>query len=130
MSEEEAKLVSPVASALRTTGKNLIEASKLLNGRATGFRNQIELEVTNLTTEILALNPTVGDQDKAEQLVSAFQDDATTIGHACLIAYADLARKAPNEGRAPLIWYDRFTALLLRIAKKAGIEPALHKRSN
>jgi hypothetical protein len=36
MSEEEAKLVSPVESALRTTGKNLIEASKLLNGRATG----------------------------------------------------------------------------------------------
>jgi hypothetical protein len=127
MSEEEAKLVSPAASALRTTGKNLIEASKLLNGRATGLRNQIELEVTNLTTEILALNPTVGDQDKARQLVSAFQADAATIGHACLIAYADLARKAPNEGRAPLLWYDRFTALLLRIAKKAGIEPALNK---
>jgi hypothetical protein len=127
MSEEEAKLVSPVAKALRSTGKNLIETSKLLNGRATGLRNQVELEVTNLTTEILALDPTVGGRDDAQQLVSAFQANAAKIGHACLIAYADLAQRAPNEGRAPLLWYDKFTALLLGIAAKAGIEPTLHK---
>jgi hypothetical protein len=41
------------------TGKNLIEVSRLLNGRATGLRSQIELEVTALTTEILALDPTI-----------------------------------------------------------------------
>jgi hypothetical protein len=127
MAEEEAKLVSPVASALRSAGKNLIEASRLLNGRATGLRNQVELEVTTLTTEILALNPTVGGQDNAQQLVTGFQADAERVGQACLIAYANLSRRAPNEGRSPLLWYDRFTALLLRIAEKAGIEPALNK---
>jgi hypothetical protein len=127
MSEEEAKQVSPVASALRSPGKHLIEASRLLSGRATGLRNQVELEVTTLTTQILALDPTVGDQDRAQQFVSSFQADAERIGQACLIAYADLTRRAPNEGRSPLLWYDRFTALLLRIAAKAGIEPTLHK---
>jgi hypothetical protein len=127
MSEEEAKEVSAVASALRSTGKNLLEASRLLNGRATGLRSQVELEVTNLTTAILALNPTVGGHDSAQQLVAGFQVDAERVGHACLIAYADLSRSAPNEGRAPLLWYDRFTALLLVIAKKAGIEPTLNK---
>ena len=127
MSEEEAKEVSAVASALRSTGKNLLEASRLLNGRATGLRSQVELEVTTLTTEVLALNPTVDGQDNAQQLVSSFQADAERIGQACLIAYADLTRRAPNEGRSPLLWYDKFTALLLRIAKKAGIEPTLNK---
>jgi hypothetical protein len=127
MSEEEAKQVSPVASALRSSGKNLIETSKLLSGRKTGFRSQIELEVTTLTTEMLALDPTVGGLDEAQQLISTFREDAAKIGHACLVAYADLSRKAPNEGRAPLLWYDEFTALLLRIAAKGGIEPTLNK---
>jgi hypothetical protein len=127
MSEEEAKQVSPVASALRRTGMHLIETSRLLNGRVTGLRNQVELEVTTLTTEALALNPTVGGQDNAQQLVSTFQADAERVGQACLIAYAHLSRRAPNEGRAPLLWYDKFTALLLDIAKKAGIEPTLNK---
>jgi hypothetical protein len=44
-----------------------------------------------------------------------------------MVAYADLNRKAANEGRAPLLWYDDFTALLLDIADKAGVEPALGK---
>jgi hypothetical protein len=127
MAEEESKQVSPVASALRSTGKNLIEASRLLNGRATGLRNQVEFEVTTLTTQILAQNPTVGGQDNAQQLVSTFQAEAERVGHACLIAYADLSRNAPNEGRSPLLWYDKFTALLFRIAEKAGVEPALNK---
>jgi hypothetical protein len=127
MSEEEAKQVSPVASALRSTGNNLIEASRLLGGHATGLRSQVDIEVTTLTTEILALDPTVGGQNNAQQLVSNFQADAEKVGQACLIAYADLSRRPPNEGRSPLLWYDKFTALLLRIARKAGIEPSLNK---
>jgi hypothetical protein len=49
---------------------------------------------------------------------------------AYMVAYADLNRKAPNEGRAPLLWYDEFTALLLDIAAKAGVEPTLSKDRN
>lgn len=124
LAEEESKEVSSVASALRRTGKNLIEASKLLSGRRTGLRNQVELEVTSRVIEIMGLDPTVGN---SEELITAFQKDAASVGHACLIAYADLQRKAPNDGRAPNLWYDKFTAILLRIAKKAGIEPNLNK---
>ena len=36
--EQEAKETSPVAKALLSTGRNLLEASKLLHCRQTGFR--------------------------------------------------------------------------------------------
>jgi hypothetical protein len=73
---------------------------------------------------MLAADPTISD---AQQLISTFQKDAGRVGHACLVAYADLTRPAPNDGRSPLLWYDEFTALLLRVAAKAGIEAALYK---
>ena len=60
-------------------------------------------------------------------MISRFQEEAAKIGHVCLVAYADLNRKAPNEGRDPLLWYDEFTALLLDIAAKAGDNPTLGK---
>jgi hypothetical protein len=44
-----------------------------------------------------------------------------------MIAYADLASKASNDGRTPLLWYDDFTALLLEVARKAGVKPKLSK---
>jgi hypothetical protein len=124
LAEEESKEVSSVATALRRTGKNLIEASMLLSGRQTGLRNQVELEVTSRLIEIMGQDPTVEDSEK---LIAAFQREAARVGEACLIAYADLDRKALNDGRAPMVWYDEFTAILLRIAKKAGIDPNLNK---
>ena len=127
LSEQEAKRAPPVAKALRRTGKGLIEASNLLDGRATGLRSIIELEVTSQTIEILALDPTVGGPEQARRLVAAFQENAAKIGNACLIAYADLSCNAPNDGRARMLWYDKFTALLLAVAEKAGIEPNLNK---
>jgi hypothetical protein len=125
MAEEEAKQVDPVAAVLLKTGKSLIAASRLVNGRATGLRTQMEYEVTSQVIEILGLNPTVGSQ--AQDLVEAFQESAATVGEACLLAYADLARKSSNDGRDPLLWYDGFTALLLGISRKAGIKPNLNK---
>jgi hypothetical protein len=44
-----------------------------------------------------------------------------------MVAYADLNQKALNEGRAPMRWYDDFTALLLKLAEKVGVEPSLGK---
>ena len=44
-----------------------------------------------------------------------------------LVACLPMVRQALNEGRAPLRWYDEFTALLLNIAEKAGVEPSLGK---
>ena len=127
LAEQEAMQVTPVASALRNVGKSLMETSKLFQGRETGLRNQVELGVTSLAAEFLALDPTVGGLEKAQLQISTFQKEAVRISHACLIAYADLTRKLPNDGRAPSLWYDEFTALLLGVAQKAGIEPNLNK---
>ena len=127
LSEQKAKEVSPVAKALRSAGKNLTEASKLLSGHETGLRTHVEVEATSHAARILALDPTVGSLGEAQRLISAFQEEAARIGHACMIAYADLARKASNDGRTPLLWYDDFTALLLEVARKAGVKPKLSK---
>ena len=127
LSEQEAAGVSAVAKALRSTARNLIEASKVLSGQQTGLRTRIEIEATSLTTRFLALDPSVGSLGEAQALITAFQQEAARVGHACMVVYADLNRKAANDGRAPLLWYDEFTALLLEIADKAGVEPALGK---
>jgi hypothetical protein len=127
LSEQEVRQVTPIAKALRSTGKNLIEASKLLSGHETGIRSHVELEATSATARILALDPSVRSVGAAHDIISKFKQEAYRIGHTCLVAYADLSRKGSNDGREPLLWYDRFTALLLEIFRKAGVEPTLGK---
>jgi len=127
IAEQESKKILPVARALLKTGKSLNEASCLLNGHATGFRTQTECEVTSQVIAVLGLNPTVHGSERAREIIERFQADAAQVSEACLIAYADLTRKAANEGRPREKWYDDFTAILLRIAKKAGINPNLNK---
>ena len=127
LSEHEAALISPVASALRSTAKNLIEASGLLSGQEFGVRTHVETAATSAIAKILALDPSVGSLVKAQQLIGAFKKDAARIGHASMVAYVDLTRKGTSDGRAPLLWYDEFTSLLLEIAHKAGINPKLGK---
>lgn len=126
-SEQEAAKVSPVSKALRLTGKSLLEASQLLSGHKAGLRTRVEIEATSQVAGILALDPSVGSLEEAKTLISRFQEEAAKIGHVCMVAYVDLNRKAPNEGRAPLLWYDEFTALLLDIAAKTGVDPTLGK---
>jgi hypothetical protein len=46
-SEQEAAEVSPVSKALRSTGKNLLEASQLFSGRETGLTTHVEIEATS-----------------------------------------------------------------------------------
>jgi hypothetical protein len=128
-SAEKASMgASTVSQALSRTGKNLTEASRLFSGFETGLRSAVESEATSLAAEILALDPTVGGLNQAKKLIASFRKDAAKMGHACLVAYADLARKAEKEGRYKLLWYDDFTALLLRLANKAGIKANLNKR--
>ena len=126
--EQASMSASAVAQALLRLGKNLTEASRLFSGFETGLRSAVESEVTTLAAEILALDPTVGRLNQAKKLIASFREDAAKVGHACMVAHADLARKAEKEGRDKLLWYDDFTALLLRLAKKAGIKANLNKR--
>jgi hypothetical protein len=126
-SEQETAEVSPVSKALQSTGKGLLEASQLFSGHETGLRTHVEIEATSQVAEILALDTSVGSLREAKALISRFQEEAAKIGHACMVAYADLNRQGVNEGRTPLRWYDEFTALLLDVADRVGVEPAVGK---
>src|SRR5689334_22264564 len=55
-SEQEAAEVSPVAKALRSTGRDLLEASQLFSGHETGLRTHVEIKATSQVAEILALD--------------------------------------------------------------------------
>jgi hypothetical protein len=125
--EHQSMEASPVAKALLSTARNLDEASRLLSGYETGMRTRVEIEVTSQTARFLALDPTVRTLKKAQELISSFQKEAARIAHACMIAYVDLAGESDHEGRPALRWYDDFTALLLKIATAAGIDPRLGK---
>jgi hypothetical protein len=125
--EQEAKDTSPVAKALLTTGRNLLEASRLLNGRQTGLRMSVELHATAEAIRLLALDPTVGSAEGAQTLLSNFQEQCAKIGQTCMVAYAGLSEKGTQQGRPPLLWYDEFTGLLLDIAEKAPVKPSVGK---
>jgi hypothetical protein len=119
--------VSPVAKALRSIARNLSEASRLLSGLEDGLRNSLEIAVASEVTKYLALDPTVGTQSKASKIISAFHQDASRIAHVCMVARAGLPDKPGDRGRPVLNWYDDFTALLLEIARKAGVTPSFRK---
>jgi hypothetical protein len=44
--EQEAKEASPVAKALLSTGRNLLEASQVLSGHQTGIHTSVEIQAT------------------------------------------------------------------------------------
>jgi hypothetical protein len=123
--EQERVEIEPVAKALLRTAKNLSEISLLMSGRETGFRTGFEIAVASQLGEYLALDPTIGSE--AHDLMASFREQAAQISHVCMVGYADLSDKAGKQGRLALDWYDDFTALLLSIAVRSGIEPALQK---
>src|SRR6476659_2792394 len=53
LSEQEAAEVSPVANALRSTARNLLEATAVLSGLETGFRTHVEIEATRHAATML-----------------------------------------------------------------------------
>jgi hypothetical protein len=127
--EQEAKEASPVAKALLSTGRNLLEASKVLSGHQTGERALVEIQATTEAVRLLALDPTIGPIDTAKTFVENFHEQSAKIGHACLVAWADLAEEGGLKGRPALHWYDEvgvwgFDARMhLRIADEAPVNP-------
>jgi hypothetical protein len=117
----------PVGAALLASAKELSEVSKFLSGVEEGFHSDLRIELSTRVAGFLALDPSVGSLPKAQQLLSSFAQDAARIAHACLVAHADLSSKLGKKGRHALEWYDEFVSLLLDIAKRAGVEPKMHK---
>jgi len=126
-SEQESREVKPVARALLTTAKDLLKAANLLSGHETGFRTHVEVETTSAVARALARDQSVGSVAAGHKMLRAFRQEAERIGHACMAAYADLTQKDDGEGHKRLGWYDDFTALLLGIARKAGVNPTIGK---
>jgi hypothetical protein len=125
--ELEAKEASPVAKALLSTGRNLLEASRILSGHQTGEHTSVEIQATSGAVRLLALDPTVGSIETAATLVATFREHSAKIGHACQVAGADLVDGDGQMGRPALGWYDDFTSMLLEIAKEAEIKPSIGK---
>ena len=123
LSDQQRVEVDPVAKTLLRMAKNLSEVAQLMCGPETGFRNSFEIAVASQLARYLALEPTVASLDKAHELMSSFRRQAALVGHVCMVGYADLSQTVGQQGRLALAWYDDFTALLLEVAAKAGVEP-------
>jgi hypothetical protein len=118
---------SSVAKALLSLGTDLSEASLLLAGLETGFHTDLEIAVASRLAKYLALDPNVGSLERARELISLFRQEAERMAHVAMVARADLPDVLGERGRRVLDWYDDFTALLLKLANRAGLKPTLSK---
>jgi hypothetical protein len=127
LSEQERVEVDPVTKALLRMATNLSEVSRLMSGLETGLRDSFENTVASHVAKYLALEPTVGSAGKAQELMSSLRRQADQVSHVCMVGYVDLSQKTGKRGRLASEWYDDFTALLLEVAAKAGVEPKNNK---
>jgi hypothetical protein len=101
--------------------------AKTLSAQQGGIHQGLDNEIVNQLENLLALDPEVGSREQAVKFLSSFQRNAVKISHAGLIATAGLKMQVGKSGRRQLDWHDDFTELLLKIAKRAGINPRLWK---
>jgi hypothetical protein len=123
--EQDRPHISPLAKTLMAMGRELDGMSRILSGHETGLRERHDIEVVSQLATILALDPEVGSRQQADKLIASVRVDAAKLAHACLIAAHDLKQQVGKDGRPRLDWYDDFTALLLEIAERSGVEPQL-----
>jgi hypothetical protein len=122
MLEQERLEVSSVAGSLLSTARSLNEASLILGGFETGLHSALEIAVASRIAQYLALLPGVNSLAEAQELISSFRQEAARIAHVCMDAHANLPDRPEQRGRRALRWYDDFTALLLDLANKAGVQ--------
>ena len=127
-SAEENRLdIAPLAKTFTAVGKELNKIADILSGHETGLHEIHDIEIVSQLANILALDPEVGSRRQADQLIASLRGDAAKMAHACLVAARDLKQTVGESGRPQAEWHNQFTALLLEIAEKAGIEPRLGK---
>jgi len=119
--------IAPLAKTFTAMGRELEKLAKILSGQETGLRDIRDTEIVSQLADILALDPEVGSRRQADQLIASLRGDAAKVAHACLVAACDLKQTVGESGRPQAEWHDQFTALLLEIAEKAGVEPRLGK---
>lgn len=126
--EEDRLDIAPLIKTFDAMGKELNKAAKILSGHETGLREIHDIKIVSQLAEILAMDPEVGSRAQADQLITSFRDDAARMAHACLVAARDLKLSVVGKsGAPPQNWHDEFTALLLKVARIAGLAPRLNK---
>ena len=125
--ERERLEVETVAKALLATANHSNELSKILGGLESGLHDGIEISVAAEIAKHLALDPQVNSLRNAHDIMSAFQQETARIAHVCMVARAALPDQPSKGGRPPIGWYDDFTSLLLEIADRGGVDPALRR---
>ena len=119
MANEESKEGPETAKTLLAIAKSQDVVSAALSGHKTGIYTTAEIQATSLIAQNLAPE----SSEPAQQLIAKFS--APRIAEAALAARKKLQEKSDRDGRERLVWYDRFTELLLDTAKKAAVEPTL-----
>jgi hypothetical protein len=127
LAERTAKEVSPVVKALGNLADDLTEVTMFLSGHDTGMHSAAVVETASQIVRALEHNGAVDSVEAAHDLINTFKGEAAKVQRACLTALADLTAPSSQKGRDALGWYDEFAAVLLGIAKKIGVEPALGK---
>jgi hypothetical protein len=115
-----------MANKLAATAKFLRQLGEELSLR-TGITRNTNTELAIRVREALELNPTVANRARADEKLGAFCQDSLDMSQACWVAFRLLSDERGKPGRTKLVWYDDFTALLLRLAKLANINPRLAK---
>jgi len=118
---------SMISGRLLSLGRTLDEVARTLAGGETGLRDVLDIELIVQLVDRMKLDPTVGSVDRAKELISSFQQAATRLAHACLVAAIDVKQEPGRPGRPRLDWYDDFTKLLLNLAKLGGVRADLRK---
>jgi len=121
--EEGSRLrVADVQATMKAIADHLEEDGRILRAAETGFHQDPDIEVVNKLTELLGMNPEIGDRYKARDFIVDFCNRSRTVAHACRVAVKDLGSMRARGGRPPLEpHYRDFTALLVKIAGKNEI---------
>jgi hypothetical protein len=117
----------PIARRLATTARFLEKLAEGLSGVQTGVRQSEDIEFALLARQALSLNPLVGELARADERMASYQGQCSEMAQVFWIAFKTLKEDRGKPGRQKLSWYDDFTALLLKVAKRAKIEPKLNK---
>lgn len=117
----------PIARRLASTARLLEQLTQELAGLQTGIRQSEDIEFALLARQALSLNPLVGDLSRADEKLTSFQQQCSEMAQVLWVAFRTLIEERRKSGRPKLDWYDDFTALLLKLAKLANIEPNLNK---
>ena len=117
----------PIARRLASTARLLEQLAQGLAGLQTGIRQSEDIEFALLARQALSLNPLIGDLSRADEKLTSFQQQCSEMAQVFWVAFRTLKEERGKPGRKKLDWYDDFTALLLKLAKLANIEPNLNK---